>query len=298
MTDRHATRDAILAYLSMSEGRRSARAIVAYMRDFHRVPPHTTQQMLWIMAQTGAVVRPRRGYYELGTPVEALNTTPPALTQAYSQAGATMDSTPPHDKDQDTGHKLELSDATTRLAEAVTAGDVAALRLAADAHATALNSQATAMAASIAAPVYTQLTGLSSQMKQLAEIVTNARQADLNWRTEERTQRDAQSDRLYSELDKFNAALEETARGLGKLKAGQVEYNARLEELDQRHGNQWAELTELYRTLKAQLERDEARLDRKRQELDDINTWRMRIEAWQADIDAWRAQAGGHVEHE
>lgn len=121
----------------------------------------------------------------------------------------------------DTGHKKELSDATTALAKAIAAGDTDALRAAAADHATALNSQATAMAASIAAPLYTQYADISSQIKALAEIVTNARQHDLNWRTEERDIRDAQSTRLYAELDKLITASEESGLRLGKMEVGQ-----------------------------------------------------------------------------
>ena len=120
-------------------------------------------------------------------------------------------------KRQDVGHKKELGDATESLATAMASGDPAAIRKATGDHATALNSQATAMAASIAAPVYTQLEALSSQMRTLAEIVTNARQHDLTWRTEERMRRDAQSTRLYDELDKLIAASGEAVRGLGKI---------------------------------------------------------------------------------
>lgn len=143
-----------------------------------------------------------------------------------------------------TGHKLELRDATDALAEAVTAGDAALLRRAAGAHATALNSQATAMAASIAEPLYTKLGALSEQIKELATIVTNARQADLTWRTEERTTRDAQSSRLYEELDAVLSAVQDGAARLGKLEQEQ-------------HG------------LVQRLDTDEARLDRKRAQLDD-----------------------------
>lgn len=144
------------------------------------------------------------------------------------------------DSQDKTGHKLELSEATTKLAEAIVVADPAALRLAADAHATALNSQATAMAASIAEPVYTRLGALADQVRALAEIVANARQADLNWRTEERVQRDAQSTRLYGELDKLIAASEDSARGLGKLEqrmdaseADRADLHRQIEEIKQ-----------------------------------------------------------------
>jgi DNA repair exonuclease SbcCD ATPase subunit len=119
----------------------------------------------------------------------------------------------------DTGHKKELSDATTHLADALASADPAALRKAAGDHATALNSQATAMAASIAAPVYSRLGEVATQIQELAHIVTNARQADLNWRTEERSTRDAQSTRLYAELDKLILAAEDNGARLGKIEA-------------------------------------------------------------------------------
>jgi hypothetical protein len=62
-----------------------------------------------------------------------------------------MDTTHDTDKSQ-TGHKLELGNATTKLVEALVTGNADLLREAAGDHATALNSQATAMAAAIAAP--------------------------------------------------------------------------------------------------------------------------------------------------
>jgi hypothetical protein len=144
----------------------------------------------------------------------------------------------------DTGHKKELGDASTRLAEAITAGDLVALRQAASDHATALNSQATAMAASIAAPLYTQMGDIATQIRQLAEIVTNARQADLSWRTDERIQRDDQHDRLYSELDRLFIAVEESGARLGKLERN-------TEEMDARHSGQWKTAMDLLAESKA-----------------------------------------------
>lgn len=128
-----------------------------------------------------------------------------------------------------TGHKKELGDATTALADAIVAADAEALRKAAGDHATALNSQATAMAASIAAPLYGRFDAVSAQIQELARIVTNARQLDLNWRTEERLTRDAQNTRLYSELDKLITASEEAVRGQKKLEVGQSALNERLD---------------------------------------------------------------------
>lgn len=186
----------------------------------------------------------------------------------------------------ETGHKKELSDATDNMAAALASGDPDAVRAAMGDHATALNSQATAMAASIAAPVYNKLEGIAGQMKQLAEIVTNARQADLTWRTEERIQRDKQNDRLYSELDKLIAASEEAARGLGKLEQD----TANLKEGQARNRDAMEALNE---RLIADEQRYTERLDRKRQELDTLNDWKQRMEVWQAEIDAWRAQTRG-----
>jgi hypothetical protein len=122
----------------------------------------------------------------------------------------------------ETGHKKEVSDATAAMVGAMSD------------HATALNSQATAMAASIAEPLYSKIGAVSTQITELAHIVANARQADLNWRTEERITRDAQSTRLYAELDKLIAASEETARGLGKLEARLDADEARLDAKRQR----------------------------------------------------------------
>jgi DNA repair exonuclease SbcCD ATPase subunit len=144
----------------------------------------------------------------------------------------------------DTGHKKELGDASTKLAEAITAGDLAALRQAASDHATALNSQATAMAASIAAPLYTQMGDIATQIRQLAEIVTNARQADLSWRTDERIQRDDQHDQLYKELDRLFIAVEESGARLGKLERN-------TEEMDTRHSGQWGTAMDLLAESKA-----------------------------------------------
>lgn len=160
-----------------------------------------------------------------------------------------------------TGHKLELSDATAALADAIAAGDTVALRKAAGDHASALNSQATAMAASIAVPVYTKLESVATQIHELARIVTNARQHDLNWRTEERTRRDTQHDRLYSELDKLIAASEETARGLGKLEA--------------------------------RLDVDERRLDSKRARIEALETDVAALKEWIALLEQLAAERGG-----
>jgi chromosome segregation ATPase len=127
-------------------------------------------------------------------------------------------------QDNKGGHESELGNASTRMAQAIVAADPEALRKAASDHAAALGSQATAMAASIAAPVYGRLGDISAALQELALIVTNARQADLGWRTDERLKRDAQSTRLYDELDKLEAGQagilavsEETATGLKKL---------------------------------------------------------------------------------
>lgn len=156
---------------------------------------------------------------------------------------------------EQTGHKLELSDATTLLVDALTTSDPTLIKKAASAHATALNSQATAMAASIAAPLYAQGSDIAAQVKELAEIVTNARQADLNWRSEERIQRDAQSDRLYAELDKLMTAAEDNRTRLGK------------------HSDELAQLREGQHAVMI-------RLDRKRQELDQIHQELAELRAW------------------
>lgn len=148
----------------------------------------------------------------------------------------------------DTGHKKELGDATTALADAVAAGNAEALRRAAADHATALNSQATAMAASIAAPLYAKLGEVGAQIQELAKIVTNARQADLNWRTEERQTRDAQSTRLYDELDRLVAAAEDNGARLGKIEL--------------------------------RLEADEQRLDNKRQRIEALEADVATLKSW------------------
>lgn len=149
----------------------------------------------------------------------------------------------------ETGYKLELSEATEGLAEALAAGDAQALRKAAGDHATALNSQATAMAASIAAPLYTRLGEIAASVNHLAVIVTNARQADLGWRTEERLTRDAQSTRLYDELDRLIAASEESGRRLGKLELHVAALTARGKTADQRLDRKRVEIDELKREV-------------------------------------------------
>jgi hypothetical protein len=145
-------------------------------------------------------------------------------------------------QEQHGGHENELGNASTRMANAITSGDADALRKAASDHAAALGSQATAMAASIAAPVYGRLGDISAAVQELATIVTNARQADLNWRTEERLIRDAQSTRLYVELDKMIANQEDLARRLGK-------HSSELETIVRRLDNKRAELDLIQREI-------------------------------------------------
>lgn len=94
---------------------------------------------------------------------------------------------------------------------------------------------------------------LSEQIKELAEIVTNARHADLNWRTEERSTRDAQNTRLYEELDRLIAASGEAARGLGKLEA-------RLDVDEQRLDSKRARIESLEADV-ATLKQNSARFD-------------------------------------
>lgn len=158
----------------------------------------------------------------------------------------------------ETGHKRELSDATSALADAITTADPAALRKAAGDHATALNSQATAMAASIAEPLYGRFDAVAAQIRQLAEIVTNARQADLTWRTEERSTRDAQADRLYTELDKLFIAAEDNGARLGKLGLDVGDLAARLITLEVRMDESQADRQSIHDEVAAL--RDELRV--------------------------------------
>lgn len=58
------TRAALLHYLDVTQ-RRSARAITAYMRDYHQVSPGATRTLLWRLVHAGVVRRVRRGMYEL-----------------------------------------------------------------------------------------------------------------------------------------------------------------------------------------------------------------------------------------
>ena len=69
-----------------------------------------------------------------------------------------------------------------------------------------------------------------------------------------------------AEIKKVLSVLAEHGDRLGKLENGQVVFTNRLEELDQRHGQQWEDIRE-------RLDRDEKRLDQKRAELDELQTF-------------------------
>ena len=108
------------------------------------------------------------------------------------------------------GTAWELATAGEQMVAARRAGDPEAEVLALIRFADGLRNSSVGVVGQVVSP-------LADQIKALAEIVTNARQHDLTWRTEERQRRDAQSTRLYEELDKLIAASEESARGLGKI---------------------------------------------------------------------------------
>ena len=115
------------------------------------------------------------------------------------------------------GHGSELSNAVTRMADAIAAGDAAALREGAADHAAALGSQATAMIASIAKPVY-------GKLEEISNALDNMRRADLDRRTAESTLEETHRTRLYRELDTLEAGqvgiqavVEATAGQVGKL---------------------------------------------------------------------------------
>lgn len=142
-------------------------------------------------------------------------------------------------EDNQGGHETELSRATTRMADAIAAGDADVLRMAASDHAAALGSQATAMAASIAKPVYTKLEEimllLSTQAQQSEYQARLARdhaeqQANMarSWLGDEAKRRDVQADRLYSELDELKSLAVEGRADLGKLSTQVGEMGAAL----------------------------------------------------------------------
>lgn len=131
---------------------------------------------------------------------------------------------------QEGGHEAELGRASTRMADAITAGDAAALRGAASDHAAALGSQATAMAASIAKPVYGKLAEIMALLQtQAQQSETQARlardhadkQANISrsWLGDESKRRDAQADRLYAELDELKALTKDVQSSASEIAA-------------------------------------------------------------------------------
>ena len=86
-------------------------------------------------------------------------------------------------------------------------------------------------------------------------------------------------DQQHDLVQRILTAHQETARGLKKLqsevktlKDGQTRISREVADLDARHKEQWAEVIE-------RLDADDARLDRKRKELDDHNARLERLEA-------------------
>lgn len=115
------------------------------------------------------------------------------------------------------GTEWELETAWQQASAARVAGDIAAEALAMRRFSEGLRNSSMGVVGQVLGPIDRKIDAAAAALTNLAHIVTNARQADLNWRTEERTTRDAQSDRLYAELDKLIAASEESGRRLGKL---------------------------------------------------------------------------------
>jgi hypothetical protein len=157
------------------------------------------------------------------------------------------------EKSQDTGHKLELGNATTALVDAFASGDAALIRKAAADHATALNSQATAMAASIAAPLYSQLEEIkklfNEQIKQGEGKAREDRQAAFaqqqitrTWLDAEQERRDTQWDRLpaivqgamAAELEKIIPRIEGLEAGVEALAGIVSDQGERVDAIDSR----------------------------------------------------------------
>jgi hypothetical protein len=121
-------------------------------------------------------------------------------------------------------------------------GDIEAEALGMRRFSEGLRNSAMGAAGFVLRPLDEKIDGISAAVQELATIVTNARQADLNWRTEERLIRDAQSTRLYVELDKMIANQEDLARRLGK-------HSSELETIVRRLDNKRAELDLIQREI-------------------------------------------------
>lgn len=108
------------------------------------------------------------------------------------------------------GTRWELQTAWDMIIAARDAGDDAALELGWRRYSEGLKNSAIGAAGGVLIP-------LDNKITELVTLFHNARTADLDWRTEERTRRDAQSDRIYTELNGLSTAIGELARGLGGL---------------------------------------------------------------------------------
>jgi hypothetical protein len=130
-----------------------------------------------------------------------------------------MDTTHDTDKSQ-TGHKLELGNATTKLVEALVTGNADLLREAAGDHATALNSQATAMAAAIAAPLYGRFDTVSDALLQLTAQIDRSDRARLDrnalFQEELNTRLDGHAHVLDEDVKRLAASVEGAAILAGK----------------------------------------------------------------------------------
>ncbi len=210
------------------------------------------------------------------------------------------------DTDEEGGHVPELGNAATRMADAIVSGNAVELRAAASDHAAALGSQATAMASSIARPVYGKLEEISGS---LAELKTEMRNSMRSFYKEGETRQDYLLAQLQHHFDDMGAmakkhgeeiealradwreSASEVAARLGKqaediegLHAGQARISTEVNELrelaaaqDVRHGGQWEEAMTLYRD-------EHERLNRKRKELDEHAARLAELEAFKVEV--------------
>lgn len=120
----------------------------------------------------------------------------------------------------DTGHRKELGDATEHMADALATGDPTAIRAAMGDHATALNSQATAMAASIAAPVYGQLSDIKAVLAELSAAMANSDRARMERNATFQEHIDTKFDRMWKTNDELADKIGGLRVGMSDLQAG------------------------------------------------------------------------------
>lgn len=121
------------------------------------------------------------------------------------------------------GSAWELSEAIKLMGDAVASGDPEAIATAMRRHSEALTNAANTTMIPTLKSVLESV--VKSEIGALTQRMANARQADLDWRVEDRDMRDAQSTRLYAELDGLLSSVQDGTALLGKLDArvGDVE---------------------------------------------------------------------------